>query len=208
MKNKHAEARYKNAKAYTKTRENDGSKYRVYHLYKDENGKPLKEKGYWDDVGVFSGSIFNSICWVHPRYAFEEEIRHKSYDRLYDSDVEKWFNSFVPQYKKVGKSRKKVVSYQSPDIEEPTTPVKTHKEAFDEELAETSYVQKCFIKVNMYKTSRCIEVCYPIEVINEESLKAMADEVMGYIHDYSKFYEKYGDFVYGVNEYKQENGLL
>lgn len=207
MKNKNIEYMYKKAKERTKTRESDGSGYKIYHCYYDERGNRLKDKGYWDDVGVFRDSIFTCILWTHPRYIFEEEIRNTVFlNSKQNKKFNDWFDNAVKKYKKVGKSRKKVVCYEYPNISELLEPPKkSHAELFSDELNSTHHVQKCHIRSYITKNARYVDVCYPVEVIDETSLKSMADEVMTYIHDYSKFYEKYGDYEYGVAEYKEEN---
>ena len=207
MKNKFVEREYKKAKEYRKKRRNDGSGYHVYHCYKDEDGNLLKDKGYWDDVGVFKGSIYTCILWTHPRYEFDGHIRDKAVDRYDSFNSKKMFDNdnFIKNYKRVGKSRKKVAYFtmnHSPDV---GAERKSFADAFNEELATTTHIQRCSIKVSFKKNIRYIHVCYPIEVISEESLIQMADEVMGYYRNYNAFYEKYGEYTYTVDDYHREN---
>lgn len=209
MKNKHAEKLYKSAKAHLKkktSRKMTDGKYLVYHSYYDENGKLYHDKGHWDDVGVVQGSIFNVIFWTHPRYMFAEEIRSKSYELV---TTRFNFDDAIKVFKKVGKSRKKVSYYKHAPIEGDSEDRLSYDDAFKKVLAESDYKQKCEINVCVKGTSRFITVCYPpeFEVVNEETLIKMADEVMEFSKDYSKFYEKYGNYEYGREDYQRENDV-
>lgn len=206
MKNKKVEKLYQLAKNNRKTKNSGGSKYKVYHSYLDEDRNLLRTKGYWDDVGVYGGSLFTVICWTHPRYMFEEKIREHVYEKmntLYKE--ESFFNNFNKKYKKVGKSRKKVISYEYCVDTEYNSPQKiSYNQLFEDELKVTNHIQKCYINTYITKSARYIHVCYPVEVICEDSLKKMTDEVMGYSRDYSKFYEKYGEYGYSLSDYMNE----
>ncbi len=206
MKNKKVETNYCKAKKESKKRNSKGNKYKIYHEYLDESGNLLKQKGYWDDVGVYGGSLFTVICWTHPRYMFEEKVKENAYNKIdRNIGVDPFFKNFKKKYKNVGKSRKKVVSYEySVDTENTTYPKISYTQLFEDELKVTDHVQRCSIVTYITKSARYVHVCYPIEVICEDSLKAMADEVIGYVRDYSKFYEKYGDYVYTIENYLNE----
>lgn len=208
MKNISVERQYKIAKEYRKKRRNNGSGYYIYHSYKDDDGNPLKDKGYWDDVGVFKGSIYTCILWTHPRYEFDGHVRDKALDSYTSFDSKMMDNdNFIKNYMRVGKSRKKVAYFtmkHQPDTEEAR---KSFVDAYNEELSKTTHVQRCSIHVSFRKNIRYIHVCYPIEVVSEETLIQMADEVMGYHRNYASFYEKYGDYTYTVDDYHRETIL-
>lgn len=211
MKNKHVEKFYKSAKeklGQRRARTTDG-KYRVYHAYRDDNGELYRKLGYWDDVGVISGSIYNMIFWTHPRYLFSDKIKQEGY-HMVKKVID--FDNPIKKYKAVGKSRKKIAFYEYPHINDNSDSDETllsYDEAFKRALEKTEYVQKCSINVKVNDSSRFIEVCYPPEkeVIDEESLIAMADEVMGFVRDYAKFYERYGSYQYDKNDYERESRI-
>ena len=178
---------------------------KVYHVY-DEEIKP-RDKTYWDDVSFVWRRNYVVVCWIHPRYEYTETIDEQAYEAVnrlfpahHDND---WLLYGTKNFKKVGKSRKKVVSYT-------TTPC-TGKDFYDtwrefkHTFCNTSTLQvRPHIKVEQTDYSLMVNICCPIEVRNEDNLKELADIVRSILDQKTTLKELYGDYAYTAEDYKKE----
>lgn len=69
---------------------------------------------WWDDVGFILNGRRVIVWWQHPRYIYSTAIEELSWDQAGTDPQDGWlFEGATTNYKQVGKSRKKVVSYTS-----------------------------------------------------------------------------------------------
>jgi hypothetical protein len=74
-----------------------------------------------DDVGFILNRRKIFVDWAHPRCEYAEEIRNRASLLAGEDPCDDWvLDGITPQYKKVGHSRKKIVSYlcRSPSDEQ------------------------------------------------------------------------------------------
>lgn len=73
---------------------------------------PADELSWWDDVGFILGKRRVMVWWIHPRQRYADEIEERAWREAGDvpgkADP---FKISTPNYKRVGRSRKKIVSY-------------------------------------------------------------------------------------------------
>ena len=90
----------------------------IPHSYKDT--KP-DELSWWDDVGFVLNKRRIIVWWQHPRYVYAKAIEELAWKEAGDGPKDNWLTEGATKnYKKVGISRKKIVSYTSrqPSIEQ------------------------------------------------------------------------------------------
>jgi hypothetical protein len=175
---------------------------KVYHCYDG-----TRTKGYWDDVAIKVGGQQVTIWWTHPRYLYEEHIDTIAYEEAtakYEQNTDRWMDG-TPQYKKVGKSRKKIVSYLS-NMDTPDGFYGYWRDRKKELLETSDFEQTCHFSVRQYDYCRGVSICIPIEVVDESSLHELTMIVRSLLANPEKFKELYGNYKYGKTEWNLENG--
>ena len=83
----------------------------IPHSYAETKPDSLS---WWDDVGFILNGRRVIVWWQHPRYIYSTAIEEQSSDRAGPDPQDDWlFEGATTNYKQVGKSRKKIVSYTS-----------------------------------------------------------------------------------------------
>lgn len=83
----------------------------VPHDYSEKTGADLS---WWDDVGFILNKRRVIVWWQHPRYLYSEEIGRRARALAGDDPSDGWlFEGGTKNYKQVGRSRKRLVSYTS-----------------------------------------------------------------------------------------------
>lgn len=176
---------------------------KVYHVY-DEEIKP-RDKTYWDDVSFVWRHNYVVVCWTHPRYEYTETVDTQAYEaanRIFpDRRHDNMFSGGTKNYKKLGKSRKKVTSITCPGVN-------TGKDFYDawrdfkETFCQTSSIEiKPYIRIEQTDYSLFVNICCPIEVRNEDNLKELADIVRSILDRKTTLQELYGDYAYTAKDY-------
>lgn len=209
MKNKHKEYLIKKSKTTRISFKKSGVE--VYHQYIDPTtGLVYKDEGWWDDCAIYERGRRCAIFWVHPRMRYVDKcddiamgIADKEFPRK--GSLKSWFNKATPNFKKLGKSRKKAVSWTMGKLEDDgyfDSWTKNKSLVLNDD--NNGVVVKPSIKLEIGGRSRLVEVCFPIEVIDETSLKCMAEIVRKYIKDPGSFKEDWSDYEYTIENWKQE----
>lgn len=76
---------------------------------------------WWDDVGFILNGRRVIVWWRHPRHVYTDTIDNLSWVEAGDDPHDDWIlNGATPNHRKLGRSRKKVVSYtcRSPSEEQ------------------------------------------------------------------------------------------
>ncbi len=68
----------------------------------------------WDDVGFILNGRRVIVWWQHPRHVYSNEIGEQSWREAGDDPGDDWlFEGSTKNYKRVGRSRKKIATYTS-----------------------------------------------------------------------------------------------
>ena len=173
----------------------------VYHVY---GGEFKKEKSYWDDTAFRQGSQWVSVAYVHPRYSYESACSDIAYS-LVDGFVNTDWKS-TPNYKKVGKSRKKVVSYTLGETCANNNDFFARIEVVENEILRTGDVVIVpSINVTQTDYSRFVEICIPEEILCEDDLVRLCDIVRNALSDPNYLKTKYIGYSYTKDDYNREN---
>lgn len=214
MKNKRLEKYIDLAKKYKTTaldRYSYDPKRKIvfFHSYWDENGKRHKECGWWDDVSFVHGSQYISVCWTHPRYEYHEKCDSIAYEeatRLCCSpNLDDLFEGSKKNYKKVGRSRKKVVSYTSEYSSGNEGFYDTWKKKKLELLKLNEWSIPTSFVVKQQDWARLVLICCPIEVIDEDSLAELANLVRVCLDNPYKFNEMFSEYQYTSETWNHES---
>jgi len=71
-----------------------------------------EDLSWWDDVGFILNGRRVIVWWRHPRHVYADALDDLSWDEVGDCPGDDWLlDGGTPNYKRVGRSRKKIVSY-------------------------------------------------------------------------------------------------
>lgn len=83
----------------------------IPHSYAETKQDSLS---WWDDVGFILNGRRIIVWWRHPRHAYADALDERSWQEAGDSPQDNWLTEgCTKNYKPVGASRKKIVSYTS-----------------------------------------------------------------------------------------------
>lgn len=163
------------------------------HLYPEESQAALS---WWDDFTLTHGKCRIAVCWTHPRMAYEDRIGEEA--RAACSHLcakDDMFADSVPNYKRIGRSRKKIVSF--------TTERLGNDAWFNairaEELRlsrEASYTISPSLDVTWTAYGRLVSLCAPVEVRNTEELRSLAKLVRRLLKGETTLAAAFPDYAY------------
>jgi hypothetical protein len=199
---------YKKTKAFKCTRSWDHKLgIKVYHLY---TGDGARDKGWWDDTAFIMGSQQVTVGWVHPRYRYQNICDDKAWEdtkEQYPRREGDFFEGSTPNYRYLGKNkkRKKIVSWTMKPTSQEFRDYYEILDAKKKEIQQTGdLVATCDFKVSQLGYCRWVDVCYPIEVLNEQSLKELADFVRECIQNPGSFERTWGEYKYTREDWNRE----
>ena len=72
---------------------------------------------WWSDFSFLLNGCYISVDWIHPRMAFQNAVRRQAFKQaevLFGAEpYNPIFSAVEPLYKKIGKSRKKIIGWQT-----------------------------------------------------------------------------------------------
>lgn len=208
MKNKYIEHKIRKAKHYAKkwgsTRKlNEHGNY-IIHKY-DES----KTISWWDDVFFKFGSQIIAVWWVHPRQYYHDLCTEKiNEQRPYPNlNFDEIFTASTPNYKSVGKTgkRKKISSYTSAECSaEITHHFTTRQHALNQLLTNGDIIAQPFIKITQYDWCRGVELCLPIEILNEHDVNTLVDITKQLLMRTTTIDKLFPNYQYDKNDWVKE----
>lgn len=215
MKNPLFELRRRQLREYHKSHPWDRliNGMRIYHVYGGEYTKPLT---WWDDVGFVRNKYKVMVWWIHPRMAYRDEVENLANDvcPYPDEGVDfcgEWLSKKNANYVKVGKSRKKVISYSSPGPR-PRPSVKEwldQLQAAEEKiLTEGDVVAKPSFKVETLGWCRGVSICAPMEVHSHDDLKTLTEMVKRILNGETTIASEFPGYVYTKENWNAEKIIL
>jgi hypothetical protein len=131
----------------------------------------------WDDVGFILNGRRVIVWWRHPRFVYDDEIGTRSWLEAGDGPEDQWLvDGFTKNYRKVGASRKKVVSYTSRDFSEEQKQHYNLLDSIRERLVTEGIdfdVQASWKRERLYWATG-VSLVAPLEIRNETELAALA----------------------------------
>lgn len=204
MKNQRIERLIKGAKAYARGFANRYSYDPVHKFSYDyvfEKDRPTS----WVDFSFKMGSQIIGVTFIHPRYAFSEEIRSETFRRYHElrpriSDI---LSDSTPNYRKVGASRKKIVSWSMD-----TTSWGFDRDVYSDiegEVANTIDVTiKPWMHVRQTRWSRYVTICAPIEIQGPDNLVSLMSFIENLLRGIHRIDEVYKDYSYTREDFLKE----
>jgi hypothetical protein len=177
-----------------------------YHLYDQMKPDTLT---FWDDAVFIVNDYRVSLSWTHPRLHYqeliEEEARHRTEGQRPDFDV---FTNAVSNYKRIGQSRKKLVSptFTSDDRMRPYFDLLKATESVVEK--EVPFIVEPFMKIKWHDWAKGMELCLPFEVRSVRDLKALTDIARKLVMRKTTLYDLCGDSVYTQADWLRDSKIM
>lgn len=180
----------------------------VPHSYVDVSPDALS---WWDDVGFILGDRRVIVWWNHPRQRYADEIGERASSEAGDSpNVDGLVGGLAPNHKRVGRSRKKIISY---------TRQPTHgglREYYDNMDAITKRLQHEGIGFEVrprwhrerLSWATGVELVAPVEVRNEAELKRVANLARMLLRGETTLDLEFPGYCYGKNQWLAEQGKI
>jgi hypothetical protein len=198
MKNPSIESKKQCAKLYHRNKRGGAFTHGVIvrHLYDNMEPETLT---FWDDAVFIVNDYRVGLWWVHPRHQYhdlvEEEARRRLADLRPKSDP---FADMTPNYRKLGRSRKKVVSWtQRPTSDEYLRYFELLTDMERTVGYDVAFEIRPSMKVAWYHWCRGMNLCVPYEVRSEADLVALSQIARRLVKRESTLAAEFGDFVYG-----------
>lgn len=174
----------------------------IYHCY-----DPPKKLSWWDDTAFRVNKKRVVVTWIHPRLHYSDTCENIIYDDFKaPTPMTSWINDSTPVWKKVGKSRKKIVAYRCGGISD------KEKTYFEERQARIKVLEtegevsvKPFLKFEIWDHAINMSICMPIEVLNEKDVLELAKKCKYYYLNREEFAKDFGDYVYTKDNWNAEN---
>lgn len=135
---------------------------------------------WWDDVGFILNGRRVMVWWVHPRMKYADAIEDAAFAEVSKSprSTGDMFDDSkcTKRYKRLGRSRKKVILYQSP-LSSPET--KAYYQQINASIDSLSSEGIDFVvrpSMSIKRLDWCIgvDLCLPMEVLAEDDVKVLA----------------------------------
>ncbi len=197
MKNRAIEALKQRAKLYHRNKLGDQftNGIIVRHLYSDMTPETLT---FWDDAALIVSDYRVALWWVHPRYQYHDLVEEEAMRRIaklrQESDP---FSDRTPNYKNLGRSRKKIVSWtHKPTTEEWRNYFSLLVDTERQVEQEVAFEVRPFMKIAWYSWSKGLSLCAPFEVRSEEDLLALTHIARRLVKRESTLMDEFGDYAY------------
>jgi hypothetical protein len=180
----------------------------IPHSYAETKPDSLS---WWDDIGFVLNGRRVIVWWQHPRYIYSTAIDEQSWDRAGPGPQDDWlFEGATINYKKVGKSRKKIISYTS---RQPSAAQDTYYENL-RAIRQRMEAEGIDLEVSVsWKRERLnwatgVSLIVPLEVRNEGELAQVASLARRLLLGQTALVTEFPDYHYGKSDWlKEQNGV-
>lgn len=174
----------------------------IPHVYLD----PIKELSWWDDVGFILNGRRIMVWWIHPRMKYADTIEDMAWKAageppLRGGDI---FEPSIKNWKKVGRSRKKVISYQARSLPDTQRDYYAKLRAIEERMKSDGIDFDVSPSASVEALSWCrgVSLCIPVEVRNKAEINALAKMAKRLVKGETSVEDEFPGYQYG-----QENWL-
>lgn len=179
----------------------------IPHSYAE---KQPDELSWWDDVGFILNRRRVIVWWQHPRHVYDCAIEDQSWVEAGPCLQGDWLlEGSTPNYKRAGRSRKKIVSYTCRKPSEEQSAYYERLRAIRERLT----VEGIDLAVNVsWKRERLnwatgISLIVPLEVRNETDLAQIATLARRLLLGQATLQNEFPEYRYGKANWLREQEL-
>ncbi|MBS4095521.1 MAG: hypothetical protein KGZ83_01615 [Sulfuricella sp.] len=192
--------------------------YHRHHPWRLENGlfiphaypKPRK-LSWWDDVGFILNGRRVMVWWIHPRMKYADAIGDLAWKEageppLHGADL---FEPSEKQWKKVGRSRKRVVAYRSHRMPDSQQDYYKKLHTIEKRLESEGIDLVVRPSMSAKTVSWCtgISLCVPADIRNKEEIGALVALAKQLIKGEKTLADEFPGYQYGRRDWLSEADL-
>ena len=161
----------------------------------------------WDDVGFILNGRRIIVWWQHPRHVYSDALENRAWQEVGDGPRDNWLSDGATKnYKRVGRSRKKVISYTS---REPSAEQRQFYDLLNQTIARLSSDGiDCDVSVSCrqerLKWAMGVSLVAPLEVRNESELASLANLSKRLILGQTTLKAEFGGYCYSRADWVRE----
>jgi hypothetical protein len=178
----------------------------IPHLYP----KPRK-LSWWDDVGFILNGRRIMVWWVHPRMKYSDAINDLAWKEAGDPPARSadMFASSEKQWKKVGRSRKKVASYLCRPTPDSMQDYYVKLCAIESRMESEGIDLAVNPSISVKRLAWCtgVELCVPVDVRTDEEVRALALLARRLLKGETNLANEFPGYEYGRAEWLVEAEL-
>lgn len=176
------------------------------HLYDQMKPDTLT---FWDDAVFIVNDYRVALWWTHPRLHYKELIEEEARNRTEGQrpEVDLFANS-VPNYKRIGRSRKKIVSSTCASDDRMSAYYDLLKTTEGVVEKEVSFIVAPFMKIKWYDWAKGMELCLPFEVRCVDDLKALTEIARSLVIRKTSLQELYVANVYTQADWLRDSKIM
>ena len=192
--------------------------YHRHHQWRLGNGlfiphaypTPVEKLSWWDDVGFILNGRRIMVWWVHPRMKYADAIEELAWKEAGDPPLHGVgifdFGQGKKQWKTVGRSRKKVISYQAPPMTDTQQDyyAKLNSIKARINLEGIDLVVHPSMSVEALSWCRSVSLCIPIEVRDKDELSTLTKLVRQLLKGETTLVDEFLGCQYGREDWLQE----
>jgi hypothetical protein len=173
---------------------------------------PTPQKlSWWDDVGFILNKRRVMVWWEHPRMKYAYAIKQMAWKEAGTPPVDgqDLFEPSEKIWKKVGRSRKKVVGYSGSPLPDAQREFYAALEAIEMRMESEGIDLEIRPSISVKTISWCtgIDLCIPIEVRSKEEISALAMLAKRLLKGETTLRDEFPDYQYGRDEWLAEAEL-
>lgn len=174
----------------------------IPHCYDEVDPERLS---WWDDVGFILNKRRVIVDWQHPRCVYNNEIEELVFNTVDDYTIDEELFKSVPEYKKVGRSRKRIIGYTMLD--------RKHRSGYFEQvdteierLSKTgiNYSVTPSIKRSRYDWADSLSIVAPLEIHNETGIRTLAQLAKEIMLGNTTINKEFPDYIYSDIDWLRE----
>ena len=168
----------------------------VPHSYTEVKQDALS---WWDDVGFILNRRRVIVWWRHPRHVYRDAIEELAQEQAGEFPFDDWLTQgAIPNYRKVGRSRKKIVSYTCRPPSEASRAYFQRVRVLEQEMSEQGV--DCDVRPRAKRKrlswATGLDLVAPLEVRNEQELAVVADLARRLLLGSTTLEREFADYCY------------
>ena len=162
---------------------------------------------WWDDVGFILNRRRVIVWWRHPRYVYHGVIEELALERAGEFPLDDWLTQgAIPNYCKVGRSRKKIVSYTCRPPSEASRAHFQRQRALEQEISAQGI--DCDVRPSSKRRrlswATGLDLVAPLELRNAQELAVIADLARRLLLGHTTLEQEFPGYCYAKENWLSE----
>lgn len=176
----------------------------VPHSYTEVKQDALS---WWDDVGFILNRRRVIVWWRHPRHVYRDAIEELAQEQAGEFPFDDWLTQgAIPNYRKVGRSRKKIASYTCRQPSEASRAYFQRLRALEQDMSMQGVDSdvRPSSKRKRLSWATGLELVAPLEVRNEQELAVVADLARRLLLGQTTLAQEFPGYCYAKERWQAE----